>query len=219
MGESGTTKPWPSCGCTRRPFTSSRLDREDWGRRAASSGCFWRGASRSDLRLGRRYRPPGNSSMALRFLSLESILNSERSSVFFRSSPCAISLVDAGELLTCRKRNMLSGLRCEGRAMGCRARPQAPDFHYDFSHFFWFSQELFLGIGDYIRQANTRPAGRPPSDWPDSRRGKRREAGRPGPPPFSFSFPTYPFTQTTWRKVWTISTRSLCAAITASIGL
>ena len=29
----------------------------------------------------------------------------------------------------------------------------------------------------------------------------------------------YPFTQTTWRSVWTISTRSACAAITASIDL
>src|SRR5437879_11858436 len=88
--------------------------------------------------------------MALRFLSLESILNSERSSVFFRSSPCAISLVDAGALLTCRKRNRLSGRRCGGRGIGCRARRQAPDFHYDFSDFFWVSPELFLGIADEI---------------------------------------------------------------------
>ena len=31
--------------------------------------------------------------------------------------------------------------------------------------------------------------------------------------------PAYPFTHTTWRNVWTISTRSLCASITASIDL
>src|SRR5207245_10687881 len=48
-----------------------------------------------------------------------------------------------------------------------------------------FSGTFFTFPGLY-RQANTRPASRPPSDWPDSPRGEKREAGRPGPPPFSF---------------------------------
>src|SRR5262249_52245790 len=37
----------------------------------------------------------------------------------------------------------------------------------------------------------------------------------------SFRLPalSHPFTHTTWRSVWTISTRSACAAITASMSL
>jgi hypothetical protein len=123
--------------------------------------------------------------MARRFLSLESILESGRLSLFFRWSPCAISLVDAGSLLTCRKRNMLSGLRCEGRGMGFRARRSALISTVILATFLGFSGTFFRIPGLY-RQANTRPASRPPSDWPGSPRGERREAGRPGPPPFSF---------------------------------
>src|ERR1700739_3669625 len=53
--------------------------------------------------------------------------------------------------------------------------------------FFGCTGTFFSLPGSY-RQANTRPAGRPPSDWPASPRGETREAGRPGPPPpFYFS--------------------------------
>src|SRR5882762_2355240 len=128
--------------------------------------------------------------MARRFFSFESILNSGRLSAFFRWSPSAISLVDAGSLLTCRKRNMLSGLRCEGRGIGVRIRRPALISIVILVTFLGFSGTFFTFPGLY-RQANTRPANRPPSDRPDSPRGERREAGRPGPPPFSFSFPAY----------------------------
>jgi hypothetical protein len=40
----------------------------------------------------------------------------------------------------------------------------------------------------------------------------REDAGKRPPVP-------YPFTHTTWRNVWTISTRSACAAMTASMSL
>src|SRR4029077_6932208 len=93
---------------------------------------------------------------------------------------------EAGSLLTCRKRSMLSGLSCEVRGIGSRARSQAPKFHRDSSYFFQILRNFFLSTGIY-KQANTRPASRPPSDWLDSPRGEIREAGRPGPPPFSFS--------------------------------
>src|SRR5258707_1164249 len=114
--------------------------------------------------------------MAWRFLSFASILNNERVSAFFRSRQLAISLAETGSLLICRKRNMLSGLRCEGRGMGYRARAQVLFFHRDFSHFFRLFRNFFQDFGIY-RQANTRPASRPPSDWPVPREGKRREAG------------------------------------------
>ena len=69
--------------------------------------------------------------------------------------------------------------------MSCGAISLAPDFYRDSSYFFRFLRNFFLPPGIY-KQANTRPASRPPSDWLDSPRGEIREAGRPGPPPFSF---------------------------------
>lgn len=123
--------------------------------------------------------------MACRFLSFASILKSGRLSALFRCRPSEISRVEAGSPLTCRKRNMLSGLRCEGRGMGGRARRPATISIVILVTFFGFAGTFFQIPGLY-RQANTRPAGHPPSDWPASPQGERREAGRPGPPPFSF---------------------------------
>src|SRR6267143_6959369 len=48
---------------------------------------------------------------------------------------------------------------------------------------FFGSSGTFFGIPGLHRQANTRPAIRPPSEWPGSPRGETKEAGRPGPPP------------------------------------
>ena len=45
------------------------------------------------------------------------------------------------------------------------------------------SSGTFFKIPGLYRQANTRPAIRPPSEWPVPREGKIKEAGRPGPPP------------------------------------
>src|ERR1700719_3917171 len=78
-------------------------------------------ASRSGFKPARWYRPPGNSLIEPLFLKLASILVNGRRSDLLRRNPRAISSVEAGSLLTCRKRNMLSGLKCEGRGIG-RAR-------------------------------------------------------------------------------------------------
>src|SRR5882672_5611314 len=120
--------------------------------------------------------------MARRFLSFESILNNGRVSVFFRCKPWAISLADAGALLICRKRNMLSGLRCEGLGMGIASERRCY-FSTVILVTFFGSSGTFFRIPGLYRQANTRPAIRPPSEWPVPREGKIKEAGRPGPPP------------------------------------
>src|SRR5882672_9761460 len=121
--------------------------------------------------------------MAWRFLSFAKILNSGRVSVFFKCRPWAISLVEAGSPLICRKRKMLSGLRCKGRGMRYRAGAQVLFSHRDSIDFFWFFRNFFPGFRDYIdRPTHDRPfalrqSGRVP------REGKTKEAGRPGPPP------------------------------------
>ena len=56
--------------------------------------------------------------------------------------------------------------------MGCRARPQALISTVILAIFLGFTGTFFRIPGLY-RQANTRPAGRPPSDWPDSPRGEK----------------------------------------------
>src|SRR5438874_925882 len=128
--------------------------------------------------------------MARRFLSLESILNRGRLSFFFRCSPCAISPGDAGALLTCRKRNMLSGLKCEGRDIGFSRQKAGASFHRDSRQFFWDSQELFSGAGDYIgrpthdRLVALRLTGRIPREGIE---GRRDDLARL---PFHFHAPT-----------------------------
>src|SRR5882672_3967796 len=119
--------------------------------------------------------------MARRFLSFESILNNGRVSVFFRCKPWAISLGDAGALLICRKRNMLSGLRCEGLGIGIASERRC-----------YFSTVIlvtFFRIPGLYRQANTRPAIRPPSEWPGSPRGENKGGGKTWPAS-SFCFRT-----------------------------
>src|SRR5882672_1767911 len=146
--------------------------------------CSRREDSPSDLRLGRRYRPPGSSSMAWRFLSFAKILNSGRVSAFFRCRPWAISLVEAGSLLICRKRKMLSGLRCEGRGMGYRARAQVLFSHRDSSHFFWFFRNFFPRFRDYIdRPTHDRPFALR-QEWPGSPRGENKGGGKTWPASF-----------------------------------
>src|SRR5258708_40091478 len=84
--------------------------------------------------------------------------------------------------------------------------------------FFMVSQELFSGVGDYIgrpthdRLVALRQTGRIPREGIEG-------GGTTWPASFFICFSDYPFTRTTWRKVWTISTRSLCAAMTASMDL
>ena len=58
-----------------------------------------------------------------------------------------MSVVDAGMLLTCRKRNMLSGLSCEGRGMGFCAGWRAAIGTTDFSQFFGFRRNFFRDSG------------------------------------------------------------------------
>jgi hypothetical protein len=49
---------------------------------------------------------------------------------------------------------------------------------------------------------------------------RTKSSGRVAPPAtFIWADAPYPFTQTTCFRVWTTSTRSLCAAITASMSL
>jgi len=43
-----------------------------------------------------------------------------------------MSLVDAGALLTCRKRSMLSGLSCEGRGIWLLRQTAGADLHSRF---------------------------------------------------------------------------------------
>src|SRR5437899_23168 len=79
---------------------------------------------------------------------------------------------------------MLSWLSCEGGGMSLRILPTALISPAILPFILRFPGTFFKIPGLY-RQANTRPASRPPSDWPDSPRGEKKEAGRPGPPPFS----------------------------------
>jgi len=64
-----------------------------------------------------RYRPPGNSSIAPRFFNLISILNRGLRSALPRCKAAPISFAEAASLVTCRKRNMLSGLRDDVRGI------------------------------------------------------------------------------------------------------
>src|SRR5712692_7659096 len=79
--------------------------------------------------------------------------------------------------------------------------------------------ELFSEFRDYMsrpthdRLVALRQTGRIPRE---GKKGRRDDLARL---PFHFRAPHHPFTQTTWRSVWTISTKSLCAAMTASMGL
>src|ERR1700692_2672769 len=121
--------------------------------------------------------------MALRFLSLVRILNNGRRSDFPRCNPRAMSLAEAGSVLTCRKRNRFSGLRLEVRGirwLDAGYRLQATGTIL--LKFFCRGAKLFLGGWGFI--------GRPTHDWLVtlrqtswfSPRGECEEAGRPGPP-------------------------------------
>src|SRR5947209_18989539 len=99
--------------------------------------------SRSGLRPGRRYLPPGSSLMARRLFSLERILNRGRVSVFLSCKAWAISFAEAGSLLSCRKRNMLSGWRDEELGIANGAKKQAQVFRQDCSHFFGSTGTFF----------------------------------------------------------------------------
>jgi len=90
-------------------------------------------------------------------------------SAFPRCKAEAISFLEAASLVTCRKRNMLSGLKEERR--GIRSNHSGTEFYFqeDSSHFFRFSPELFSLCRDYI--------GRPTHD----RLAALRQAGRTSP--------------------------------------
>src|SRR6266404_4680532 len=60
----------------------------------------------------------------------------------------AISSVEAGALLTCRKRNMLSGLRCEGRGIG----GQFSGLPHNSTYFFSLHVKLFSAHRGFIRR-------------------------------------------------------------------
>ena len=58
-----------------------------------------------------------------------------------------MSLVEAGALLTCRKRRMLSGLKCVGRGIWHSHRTAGGYFHKDSSQIFWFHRNFFRALG------------------------------------------------------------------------
>src|SRR6266581_491813 len=58
-----------------------------------------------------------------------------------------LSAAEAGSLLTCRKRNMLSGLSCEGGGIGFRARRRAPSSTEILVTFFRFPRNFFRDSG------------------------------------------------------------------------
>jgi hypothetical protein len=96
------------------------------------------------------YRPPGSSPIAPLFLKLVSILVNGRRSALLRRSPRAISSVEAGSLLTCRKRNMLSGLKCEGRGISrARVDPRLRRTA-DSTYFFFIRAKLFSRFRGFI---------------------------------------------------------------------
>src|SRR5208282_3399415 len=84
------------------------------------------------FRLASRYRPPGNSSIAPRFFNFASSLNKGFRSVFPRCSAPAISFAETASFVTCRKRNMLSGLSEEGRVISLDAPRRGASFPHGF---------------------------------------------------------------------------------------
>src|SRR5260221_1876572 len=96
----------------------------------------------------------------------------------------AISSVEAGALLTCRKRNMLSGLRCEGRGIG----GQFSGLPHNSTYFFSLHMKLFSAHWGFIRSpthdrlAALRQASR---DFPET--GKPKGGGKTWPAALFFS--------------------------------
>src|SRR5205809_4575204 len=88
--------------------------------------------------------------MARRFLSFASILKRGRVSDFLRPRPLASSPTDAGALLSCRKRNILSGLRVEVPGIRFGAFPQGASFPGQIVDTFLVWAELFSAFRDYI---------------------------------------------------------------------
>src|SRR5580700_5195679 len=107
--------------------------------------------------------------MAPRLVNLTNMSDKALRSAFPRCKAEAISFLEAASLVTCRKRNMLSGLKEERR--GIRSNHSGTEFYFqeDSSHFFRFSPELFSLCRDYI--------GRPTHD----RLAALRQAGRTSP--------------------------------------
>src|SRR5712692_6354139 len=96
--------------------------------------------------------------MARRFFSLSSILNTGRVSVFFRWRPRAISFVEAGSPLTCRKRSMLSGFSWEVDDMRYCAGWSALIIHCDSKSLFLVHLKLFSPLrGFMLRPTHDRP--------------------------------------------------------------
>src|ERR1700730_1122556 len=61
-----------------------------------------------------------------------------------------MSSIEDGSLLTCRKRNMLSGLRWEGRGIGGREHSQWSGRATNSTHFFFIQVKLFLRFRGFI---------------------------------------------------------------------
>src|SRR5438034_11506554 len=88
--------------------------------------------------------------MARRFLSFASILKRGRVSDFLRPMPLASSHTDAGALLSCSKRSILSGLRVEVPGIRFGAFPQGASFPGQIVDTFLVWAELFSASRDYI---------------------------------------------------------------------
>src|SRR4029077_11559612 len=98
----------------------------------------------------------------------------------------AISSAEAGALLTCRKRSMLSGLSCGERGIRGRSGGQAPIILTILLNFFWSDMKLFSRPRGFIaRPTHDRPAALRQAGRHSRERGKRggRE-DRPAPPFF-----------------------------------
>src|ERR1700730_14758280 len=90
--------------------------------------------------------------MARRFFSLASILDSGRRSALFKWSASAISSVEVGAFLTCRKRSMLSELRWDGVGMRGASQRAGPAGKRILLIFFSVHTKLFLGFAGFMHR-------------------------------------------------------------------
>ena len=114
-----------------------------WSALFSRSCSAWKTGHSDSAPHARASTPPGDTSRLAApqsrpsFSELVSMLINGRRSAFRTCNPRAISSVEAGSLLTCRKRNMLSGLKCEGRGIGERGWTRGCGRTADSTYFFF----------------------------------------------------------------------------------